>query len=102
LTAVKERSRQKSYSPRVLTGTVFEEVNMRIAILGCLSAAAITIGPVAANAVPAGPNLPTVDSPTAVEKVAGGCGPGWHPVPPHFTRWGHWVPWHCVPNFWWP
>jgi len=32
--------------------------------------------------------------------VAGGCGPGIHPLPGHWRRWrGGWVPPHCVPNW---
>ena len=27
------------------------------------------------------------------------CGWGWHWVPPHWTRWGRWVPGHCRPNW---
>ncbi len=53
---------------------------MRLAIIAILSAFALPILPLPANA-------------------AGGCGPGWHPVPPHFTVWGAWVPPHCAPNF---
>jgi len=58
---------------------------MRVLIFGCLTALALAVLPLAAA------------------DAAGGCGPGWHPVPPHFTPWGHWVPGHCVPNhpWWW-
>ena len=28
-----------------------------------------------------------------------GCGWGWHWVPPHWTRWGRWVPGSCRPNY---
>ena len=76
---------------------------MRAAVFGFLSGLAVAALPVAANAVPTGRNVPTVTSAPAIELVAGGCGPGWHPVPGHFTPWGYWVPRHCVPHhFWWP
>ena len=74
---------------------------MRIEVIGLLGGFALAALPFAANAVPAGPNVPALDAAPAVELVAGGCGPGWHPVPPHFTPWGRWVPWHCRPNHWW-
>ena len=42
-------------------------------------------------------------SPDAIRSIvqaAGGCGPGFHPVPGHWSRWrGGWVPPHCVPNW---
>ena len=28
-----------------------------------------------------------------------GCGWGWHWVPPHWNRWGRWVPGGCRPNY---
>jgi hypothetical protein len=28
-----------------------------------------------------------------------GCGWGFHWVPPHWDRWGRWVPGHCRPNY---
>jgi len=34
-----------------------------------------------------------------IVQVGGGCGPGWHPVPGHWSQWrGEWVPPHCAPN----
>jgi hypothetical protein len=76
---------------------------MRFTAFGFLSALAVGALPLAANAVPTGPSVPAAVSAPAVELVAGGCGPGWHPVPGHFTRWGVWVPPHCAPHhYWWP
>ena len=76
---------------------------MRVGVFGFFSAFAVTALPLAANAVPTGSTLPAVVSNPSVELVAGGCGPGWHPVRGHFSRWGYWVPPHCVPNYyWWP
>jgi hypothetical protein len=87
----------------VLTGTSRQEVYMRVAVFGFLSGLATAALPLAANAVPTGPDMPAAASSPAIEQVAGGCGPGWHPVPGHFTPWGHWVPPHCAPHhYWWP
>ena len=71
---------------------------MRVAVFGFLSGLATAALPLAANAVPTGPDMPAVASSPAIEQVAGGCGPGWHPVPGHFTPWGHWGPPHCAPH----
>jgi hypothetical protein len=103
LTAVNEYSGGWRYLVMALTGTTHREVYMRVAVFGFLSGFALAALPLAANAVPMGPSVPAVDSASAVELVAGGCGPGWHPVPGHFTPWGRWIPWHCRPNhYWWP
>jgi hypothetical protein len=75
---------------------------MRVPVSTLLGAFALAALPLAANAVPIGPAVPAAASAPGVQLAAGGCGPGWHPVPPHFTRWGHWVPPHCAPHFWWP
>jgi hypothetical protein len=76
---------------------------MRIAVWGILGAAAVAMVSFSANAVPTGPALPMADPASNIQLVAGGCGPGWHPVPPHFTPWGRWIPPHCRPNhYWWP
>ena len=45
---------------------------MRVAVLGLLSALAVAVLPLAANAVPTGPSVPTVGSAQGVELVAGG------------------------------
>ena len=44
---------------------------MRVAVLGLLSALSVAVLPLAANAVPAGPSMPTVGSARGVELVAG-------------------------------
>jgi hypothetical protein len=76
---------------------------MRPAVLGFFGALAVSALPLVAKAVPTAANVPAVTSAPAIELVAGGCGPGWHPVPGHFTPWGYWVPPHCRPNhYWWP
>ena len=50
----------------------------------------------------AAPVLPTPDAHQAsgIVQVWGGCGPGGHPVPGHWSQWrGTWVPPHCAPNY---
>jgi hypothetical protein len=82
LTAVNASGDGLRYPVLVLTGTHFREVDMRIAVLGLLSAFALAMLPLAANAVPTGPSVPTVDSAQAVELVAGGGGK----ATPHHPR----------------
>ncbi len=70
---------------------------MRLATLTFIGA--LAAGAVAANAAPLAPNLDTGQSPNIVQ-VWGGCGPGMHPVPGHWSRWrGGWVPPHCAPRY---
>ena len=72
---------------------------MRLAALTLVGAVGLAISAVSANAAPAVPNLGPQDASNIVQ-VAGGCGPGFHPVPGHWSRWrGGWVPPHCVPNW---
>src|SRR4051794_41896447 len=72
---------------------------MRLAALTLVGAVGLAIGAVSANAAPAVPNLGPQDASNIVQ-VAGGCGPGFHPVPGHWSRWrGGWVPPHCVPHW---
>jgi hypothetical protein len=71
---------------------------MRVAVSALLGAFAFVALPLAANAVPSGPAVPESLPAPGVQLVAGGCGPGWHPVPPHFTPRGHWIP--PAPHFW--
>src|SRR5580704_1255414 len=54
-------------------GYLIEEVDMRVAVLGLLSALSVAVLPLAANAVPIGPSMPTVGS-AGVELVAGTSG----------------------------
>jgi len=78
---------------------LFGETKVRIlilAVVGMLSLAAAT-----ANAAPPGSNVRPVRTGAApgIVQVAGGCGPGWHPVPGHWSQWrGGWVPPRCAPN----
>ena len=78
---------------------LFGETKVRIlilAVVGMLSLAAAT-----ANAAPPGSNERPVRTGAAagIVQVAGGCGPGWHPVPGHWSQWrGGWVPPRCAPN----
>jgi hypothetical protein len=73
---------------------------MRILGVARAGVLALTV-PIAAHAVALGSNLGAAKAGAAlgIVKVAGGCGPGWHPVPGHWSRWrGEWVPPHCAPN----
>jgi hypothetical protein len=47
---------------------------MRVAVLGLLSALSVAVLPLAANAVPTGPSMPTVGSARGVELVVGPSG----------------------------
>lgn len=69
---------------------------MRLAALTLIGALGLAAGTMSANAAPAVPALDR-QAPGIVQ-VWGGCGPGWHPVPGHWSRWrGGWVPPHCAP-----
>jgi hypothetical protein len=73
---------------------------MRILGLALAGALALT-APLAASAFPlTGKTGPAAGGPVpGLEKVWGGCGRGWHPVPGHWSQWrGGWVPPHCAPN----
>jgi hypothetical protein len=70
---------------------------MRLAALTFIGA--LAAGAVAANAAPVAPSLDAGQSPNIMQ-AWGGCGPGMHPVPGHWSRWrGGWVPPHCVPHY---
>jgi hypothetical protein len=60
-----------------------------IAVIG-----AIGLGITAAEAAQP-PQLPGT---SMTVQIAGGCGPAFHPVPGHWSRWHDWVPPHCAPN----
>ena len=47
---------------------------MRVAVLWLLSALAVAVSPLSANAIPTGPSVPTVGPAQGVELVAGGSG----------------------------
>ena len=71
---------------------------MRLTILTLIA----TLG-LAASTLPAGaaPVVPTPGADhAAIVKVWGGCGPGFHPVPGHWSyRRGVWIPPHCAPHY---
>jgi hypothetical protein len=61
---------------------------MRVLGVALAGVLAVTV-PIAAHAVALGSNLGPAKAGTApgIVKVWGGCGPGWHPVPGHWSRW---------------
>ena len=76
---------------------------MRVAVFGFLSGLATAALPLAANAVPTGPDMPAVASSPAIEQVAGGCGPGWHRGPYGGCRRNYANPAaHACPRGWYP
>ena len=71
---------------------------MRLAALTLIGALGLVAATVSARAAPIVPNLDNQHSSNIVQ-VWGGCGPGAHPVPGHWSRWrGGWVPPHCAPH----
>jgi hypothetical protein len=73
------------------------EDQMRLAALTLAGLLGLAAG--MANAAPAVPNFGLQQSSNIVQ-VWGGCGPGFRPVPGHWSRWrGGWVPPHCVRNW---
>ena len=67
-----------------------------LAVAGVLSLATAT-----ANAASPGSSERPIRMGAApgIVQVWGGCGPGWQPVPGHWSQWrGGWVPPHCAPN----
>ena len=73
---------------------------MRLAALTLIGALGLAVATASAQAAPAWPNLAGARSSNIV-RVWGGCGPGWRPVPGHWTRWRGWVPPHCAPARHW-
>ncbi len=70
---------------------------MRLTILTLAAALGLAASALSAQAAPAVPLRG--DHASAIVKVWGGCGPGGHPVPGHWSRWRGWVPPHCAPNW---
>ena len=71
---------------------------MRLTAL-TLGALGLIATAVSAHAAPVVPTLDAQHSPGIVQ-VWGGCGPGAHPVPGHWSQWrGAWIPPHCAPNY---
>jgi len=50
-----------------------------------------------AGAAPAG-REPALAAGSAIVNIAGGCGRGYHWVPPGYARHGKWRGGHCAPN----
>jgi hypothetical protein len=69
---------------------------MRLAALTLIGALGLAAATVSAQAAPAAPNLDKHSS--NIVQVWGGCGPGWRPVPGHWSHWRGWVPPHCAPS----
>jgi hypothetical protein len=66
-----------------------------LSLIGALGLAAVAVS--SARAAPLAPDLAVAAKPGVVQ-VWGGCGPGFGPVPGHWSRWRGWVPPHCAPN----
>jgi hypothetical protein len=73
---------------------------MRIATLAFVGGLGLAALPLSAGAGPTAPQ-PAAGQASGIIQVWGGCGPGWHPVPGHWTTWRGWVPPHCRPNHPW-
>jgi hypothetical protein len=71
-------------------------------VLGLVLAGGLAVtASLAAQGAPLGSNWGQLRMALApgIVQVWGGCGPGWHPVPGHWSQWrGGWVPPHCAPN----
>jgi len=68
------------------------------AVLGFIAVAAVAFATFPAGAAPLAAGKTGSGTAPAIEKVAEGCGPGWHWVGGYRNRWGNWVRGHCVPN----
>ena len=72
---------------------------MRLTALTLIGALGFAATAVSASAAPLVP-VPDAGHSSNIVQVWGGCGPGGHPVPGHWSRWrGGWVPPHCAPNY---
>ena len=69
---------------------------MRIATVTFLAGLGLAAASASAGAAPLAPER--LGAAPGIVKVWGGCGPGFHPVPGHWSRWRGWVPPHCVPH----
>lgn len=71
---------------------------MRLTALTLIGALGLAVTAVSAHAAPAVPNL-DADKASGIVRVWGGCGPGFRPVPGHWSHWRRaWIPPHCAPN----
>jgi hypothetical protein len=78
---------------------LFGETKVRILILAV--AGVLSLATATANAASPGSSERPISMGAApgIVQVGGGCGPGWHPVPGHWSQWrGGWVPPRCAPN----
>src|SRR5712691_3944513 len=76
-----------------------EEPKMRLTALTLIGTVGLIATAVSARAAPVVPTLDAHQAPGIVQ-VWGGCGPGGHPVPGHWSmRRGAWIPPHCAPNY---
>jgi hypothetical protein len=71
---------------------------MRLTVLTLIGALGLTATAMSARAAPIAPP-PTAHQASGIVQVWGGCGPGFHPAPGHWNRWGAWVPPHCAPSY---
>ena len=71
---------------------------MRLTILALVGTLGLVVTAASARAAPLVPPAPA-DHAAGIVQVWGGCGPGFHPVPGHWTRWGVFAPPHCAPNY---
>jgi hypothetical protein len=71
---------------------------MRFATFTLIGALGLAATAVSARAAPVVPNLDAHQA-SGIVQVWGGCGPGFRPVPGHWSQWrGAWIPPHCAPN----
>jgi hypothetical protein len=74
-------------------------IEMRLTALTLIGALGLAATAVPARAAPVVANL-DAHSAFGIVEVRGGCGPGFHPVPGHWSQWrGAWIPPHCAPSY---
>jgi hypothetical protein len=72
---------------------------MRLTALTLIGALGLAATAVSARAAPVVPTLGAHQA-SGIVQVWGGCGPGFRPVPGHWSRWRRaWIPPHCAPNY---
>ena len=70
---------------------------MRLTILTLIGAVGLVGAATSAKAAPM-IAIPDDQAKSGIVQVWGGCGPGFRPVPGHWSRWrGAWIPPHCAP-----
>ena len=70
---------------------------MRLTALTLIGALGLAATAVSAQAAPVVPT-PDAHQASGIVQVWGGCGPGFHPVPGHWSPYRGWVPPHCAPH----